>query len=333
MLRNEELRRAALGYLLLSAAAAAAGFWLDVRCGVLVLCFSAAAGLCFWRTAQQRYRRLAEMAGQIDRILHGEEELTFSQYSEGELAILQSEVNKMTLRIREQNAALRREKTYLADSMADIAHQLRTPLTALNLLLPLLRKEQEEARRRALLREQEALLTQMDQLVTSLLKLARMDAGVVELHPEPVTVEQLVRQAARPLEILLELHDITLNRDIPPEASLCVDPVWIAEALQNLLKNCAEHTPDGGKIDIICKDNPLYTEIVLHDSGSGFAPEDLPHLFERFYRGSTDNSTGYGIGLALCRSIVLRQGGTILAKNHPQGGAMFQLRFEKQPQK
>lgn len=197
MLRNEELRRAALGYLLLSAAAVAAGFWLDVRCGVLVLCFSAAAGLWFWRTAQQRYRR----------------------------------------------------------------------------------------------------------------------------------------QATRPLEILLELHDITLSRDIPPEASLCVDPVWLAEALQNLLKNCAEHTPDGGKIDIICKDNPLYTGIVLHDSGSGFAPEDLPHLFERFYRGSTDDSTGYGIGLALCRSIVLRQGGTILAKNHPQGGAMFQLRFEKQPQK
>lgn len=90
-----------------------------------------------------------------------------------------------------------------------------------------------------------------------------------------------------------------------------------------------ESTGDGGKIEIACEDTVLFTEITLHDSGTGFAKEDLPHLFDRFYRGKDSNATGYGIGLALCKTIITRQGGTVSAKNHPQGGAVFSIRFPK----
>lgn len=104
---------------------------------------------------------------------------------------------------------------------------------------------------------------------------------------------------------------------------------WLSEALQNIFKNSMENMHDGGKLEITCTDTVLYTEIQLHDSGEGFLPEDLPHIFERFYRSTKTQTSGYGIGLALCRTIILRQNGTIQAKNHPDGGAVFDIRFPK----
>jgi signal transduction histidine kinase len=104
---------------------------------------------------------------------------------------------------------------------------------------------------------------------------------------------------------------------------------WLSEAVQNVLKNCMESINENGKIEIVCNDNTLYTELVIHDSGAGFRAEDLPHLFDRFYRGKSANASGYGIGLALCKMIIARQGGSVTAKNHPQGGAVFVIRFPK----
>ena len=105
--------------------------------------------------------------------------------------------------------------------------------------------------------------------------------------------------------------------------------MWLSEAARNIIKNCIENISGGGIIEITAEDNVLFTEIKFHDSGSGFKKEDLPHLFDRFYRGKDANATGYGIGLALCKTIILRQGGTITAKNHPEGGAVFIMRFPK----
>ena len=104
---------------------------------------------------------------------------------------------------------------------------------------------------------------------------------------------------------------------------------WLTEAIQNILKNCMESVGENGKIEVACTDNPLYTEITIHDSGAGFEKEDLPRLFDRFYRGKNENASGYGIGLSLCQMIITRQGGTITARNHPEGGAVFAIRFPK----
>lgn len=101
----------------------------------------------------------------------------------------------------------------------------------------------------------------------------------------------------------------------------------LSEAVRNILKNCMESVGDNGRIEIVCEDNPLYTKISIHDSGPGIPAEDLPFLFERFYRGKNSDASGYGIGLALCRTIIMRQDGTISAKNHPEGGAVFTIRF------
>ena len=235
----------------------------------------------------------------------------------------------MTLRIREQNYALKKEKEHLADSLADIAHQLRTPLTSVTLILSLLENTSDEDERKELMRETEELLIRMDWLITSLLKLSRLDAGIVVFQKEQIDVNNLISSALHQLLIPMELHNITLHIDIPKGVRILGDLNWLSEAIQNIFKNCMESVGDNGKIDIICEDNFLFTQLTIHDNGAGFKKEDLPCLFNRFYRGKNSSTAGYGIGLALCKTIIMRQGGTITAQNHPQGGAIFVIRFPK----
>ncbi len=329
MLRNREVRWFLLAFSLLGAAAAIRGFFMDLSAGVLVLSLSAAFIMLFWIFTKYRYDKMDRLSEQIDIVLHNAEHLLIAESEEGELSILQSEIIKMTRRIREQNKALRREKEHLADSLADIAHQLRTPLTSANLILTLLETNPDEAQQKELLTETKELYAQMEWLINSLLKLSRLDAGVVEFRSSRIEVGCLVRAALRPLLFSMELHNITLQTEIPENIEIQGDLGWLSEAVRNIVKNCMESVGDNGRIEIACEDNPLYTGITIHDTGPGIPAEDLPYLFERFYRGKNSDATGYGIGLALCRTIIMRQGGTICAKNHPQGGAVFVIRFQK----
>lgn len=329
MFRSREIRRFAALLCALTAAFAAAGFLLSPAAGALALASAAAFCAAFFAFTRARYGRLARLSEEIDRVLHDADHLFIAEAEEGELSILHSEITKMTLRIREQNEALRREKEHLADSLADVAHQLRTPLTSANPDPVAAEGGADGERRMAFLREAEELLSQMDWLLDSLLKLSRLDAGIVAFQSEEIEMERLLNAAARPLLISMELHGIALQTRVPPGMTIRGDGLWLTQALSNLLKNCMQSAGDGGRIEIACADTPLYGEIVLHDSGPGFESGDLPHLFERFYRGKNTNAAGYGIGLNLCKTILVRQGGTIAAKNHPQGGAMFILRFPK----
>lgn len=319
----------ALTFAAIGLASAIAGFFIHPLAGWLMVGTCAALGLVTMLFTRARYRRIARLSEQVDQVLHGGDRLAIDAVEEGELSILQSEIGKMTVRIREQNAALAREKQHLADSLADIAHQLRTPLTSLNLLTTLIAGEGDASRRRATAREAEALLERMEWLLNGLLKLSRLDADIVAFSREPVEVDALVRDALRPFLISMELHDIAVHADVPAGVTVMGDKPWLSEALQNLFKNAIESAGDGGSIDITCEDNPLFTEIAVRDSGPGIDPEDLPHVFERFYRGKREGASGYGIGLSLCRTIVTRQGGTVRVRNHPAGGAVFYVRFPK----
>ena len=329
MLRNREFRQFAIWFSLIAAAAVTLGFAINTAAGILAIASAAAFSTAFFAFTKARYKSIARISHQIDLVLHNADHLYIGESDEGELSILQSEITKMTLRIREQNDALKKEKEHLADSLADIAHQLRTPLTSANLILSLLANNPDENERKALIRETEELLVRMDWLLTSLLKLSRLDAGMVVFQSERIDVNALVCAALRPFLIPMELHDIAVQIDVPKGIIIQGDSGWLSEAIQNILKNCMESAGDNGKIEIVCRSNPLFTEISIHDSGAGFKKEDLPCLFARFYRGKNPNAAGYGIGLALCRMIITRQGGTITAKNHPQGGAIFAIRFPK----
>ena len=329
MFRNKEFRRCGYGFLLISLGLGGVGFSMGISQGILVVLSAMAFGALFYVFTKLRYRRIALLSEKIDLVLYNDDYLFISEEEEGELSILQSEITKMTLRIRELNTLLKKEKENLADSLADIAHQLRTPLTSVNLLMSLLEESGEEKEKKELLWEAKELLARMDWLLTALLKLSRLDAGVVTFCREPIEVAKLVRTASLPLLISMELHDITLQVKIPEGVKIYGDLEWIGQAIQNILKNCMESVGDHGRIEIACTDTLLYTEIVVRDYGTGFAKEDLQNLFERFYRGKSSVAAGYGIGLALCKRIIVRQGGTVSAKNHPQGGAVFTIRFPK----
>ncbi len=329
MLRNREFRQFAILFSLIAAAAVLLGFAINTAAGILAISSAAAFGAAFFAFTKARYDSISQISNQIDLVLHNADHLYIGESDEGELSILQSEITKMTLRIREQNDALKKEKEHLADSLADIAHQLRTPLTSVNLILSLLKNNPDENDRKALMRETEELFVQMDWLLTSLLKLSRLDAGIVVFQSGQIDVSSLIGAALRPFLISMELHNIDLQIDAPEGMLIQGDSGWLSEAIQNILKNCMESAGENGRIEIVCGDNPLFTEIAIHDSGAGFEKEDLPSLFDRFYRGKNSKATGYGIGLALCKMIITRQGGTITAKNHPQGGAIFSIRFPK----
>lgn len=329
MLRNREFRQFAVIFFLIAAASVTLGFANNMAAGILALFSSFAFGTTFFVFTKARYKSLMQISEQIDLVLHNADHLFIAESEEGELSILQSEITKMMLRIREQNDALKKEKEHLADSLADVAHQLRTPLTSITLVLSLIENTSDEKERKNLIRETEELLVRMDWLLTSLLKLSRLDAGIVVFQKEQVNINSLITAALQPLQIPMELHNISLQADVPPGITIDGDFNWLSEALQNIFKNCMESAGDNGKIDIHCEDNPIFTEITIHDSGAGFKKEDLPNLFNRFYRGQNSSTAGYGIGLALCRTIITRQGGSITARNHPRGGAMFVIRFPK----
>ena len=325
-LRNPEVRRTIRLYLLLAALAGLVSGLLFSPGAGLFCGGTALAGLVLYLLSGfVRYRRISRLSSQLSEILLGREELLFADCREGELAILQTELEKLVVRLREQRDQLSAERGKLAEAMTDISHQLRTPLTSMNLSLELLRDPGLTPERRAeLLRQLRSMTGRIDRLCVLLLKLARLDAGTVIFRREPSSLRDIAGQAGAPLAVLLDLKSQALR--IEGDASAQVDPGWTLEAVSNLVKNCVEHTPEGGVIRVCLRENPLFAEIVVEDNGPGFAPEDLPHLFERFYRGR-GSTEGFGIGLALARSVFVSQNGALKAENRPGGGARFVGRF------
>ena len=327
---NPEIRRFCWLLLALSVLLTVCGFLFSAETGWFTLCVTLLLSAVFLCVTYRRYRRIRRLSQEIDRLLYSDEMPDLASFSEGELSLLQSELYKMTMRLRQQADELLREKRYLTDSIADISHQLRTPLTSMNLMLPtLLREELPRGRRVETLREMERLLSRIDWLIVALLKMSRIDANCVVFQHERVRLQDLAERAVAPLQIPLELRGISVRFAGEPDAVFWGDAAWTVEALGNVCKNCMEHTPEGGVITLSYRKNAIYSEVVVQDTGPGIEPEDLPHLFERFYRGKHSSDAGVGIGLALARTIVTAQNGSIRADNAPDGGARFTIRFYK----
>lgn len=283
--------------------------------------------LHLWRE-NRRYQGMRLLAGQIDELLHGSDIPEFKHFHEGDLEILRDEIYKMTIRLKEQATLLQKEKNSLADALADISHQIRTPLTALHILLERLRSpELDMDARRQLLREAGTLLSKIEWLVTALLKMSKLEAGSISLQKETVSLPKLLEDAISPFALAMDIHGKTCTVRGAEGKSFTGDYAWTLEAVQNVIKNGLEYTPDGGAVTIICEENPLYTELKITDSGPGIPKSDLPHLFERFYRGENAGKDSFGIGLALAQMILSRENAVIQAQNAPEGGGQFRIRF------
>ena len=347
--RNRELFWLTAVYAAIAAFLAACAFALGyAEAAIWVLGAAALLAIPVAVFTRARYRSIAELAQGLDARLHADRPLALDTMREGELAVLASELEKVISRLDLATEQLEAEGSRLSDALADISHQLKTPLTSLSIMTELVRKRVVE-RGSALtetdaveiaerLRTVEQLQDRVQWLVSSLLKLARIDAGAVQLVRQRVDAASLIREAAAPLAVSFDLADVALEVDAQEGAGFEGDPSWSAEALGNVLKNCMEHAPAGGNVRVRAAEDTLACRICVEDNGPGIAAEDLPHIFERFYRGGSEasevNPTGVGIGLALAKSLINAQGGTITAGNTANAaghvtGARFDITFFK----
>lgn len=286
-----------------------------------------------------RHRQIKRLAFEIDEVLHNGRRVDFSTSREGDVAVLSNELAKMVTRLSRTSDQLAAERNALSDSLADISHQIRTPLTAITLMLPSVERAEDPIERKMLVRKLEAMIERVSWLVTTLLKIAKIDAGAMHVEHKMASCDQVVRRAVSPLEAALDLHDVRLVLDVDEDASFIGDALWTAEAIENIVKNCMEHTPAGGTIRVKASEDVLATTIEITDTGSGMDAEDLPHVFERFYRGRPDQTdahdgearepSGFGIGLSLSQALISAQGGTIRAANAADAGAKFTIAFPK----
>src|ERR1051326_3941453 len=240
---------------------------------------------------------------------------------------LKNDMYKVTIRMREQAELLQKDKTALSNLIADISHQIKTPLTSMGVLADLLAEDPPEADRHTFVEQLRAQLGRIQWLTGALLKLARLDAGTATFRSEPVDVSRLIERALEPLQIRLEIKNQRLEVHGDDGASFTGDLNWSAEALTNVVKNCVEHTSESGKIVINYSANTLYTEIIVSDDGEGIASRDLPNIFNRFYRGMNAGESSVGIGLALAKAIFNAQGGDIAVHSERGIGTSFEIRF------
>lgn len=276
----------------------------------------------------KRSEKISKLCGDIDDILHGADKADLGEYREGELSILSDEIRKMTVRLREQNSALYKDKQFMKEALEDMSHQLRTPLTAMLLVLEMLRRPGLSVQQRAEhIRELYRLLSRMQWMLETMLSLSRLEAEAVEFGTEEIPVKELINDALEPLSISIELKNITVRTEIEDDPVFRADRQYCTEAVVNILKNCMEHTPESGTIKISAAENAIYTGITVTDSGNGIPEQELPRIFERFYRGSEFNKNGYGIGLAFAQKIIALQNGSLQVRNAPPLGAEFEIRM------
>lgn len=330
MMRDPEVRSQLILHCLLTILAVIPVFTLSIPSALILLGFSLAVLCVSLYQHWKRSRKISQLCDSIDDILHGKEQVELSSFEEGELNILITEIQKMTIRLREQNAVLHQNHIYLKESMEDISHQLRTPLTSMHLLLGMLRSpELSHKERMEYLQELYGLAARMQWLIETLLNLSRLEAGAVHFRQETVHCRTLIRAALEPVAVAIELKGITVDVQINGSPEFTGDLQYCTEAVCNLLKNCMEHTPENGRITITAQENPIYTQLCITDTGSGIRQEDLPHIFERFYRSSDFAKSGYGIGLAFARKVIAKQNGSLQVRNAKTGGAEFDLRIYK----
>lgn len=255
----------------------------------------------------------------------------FQKYKEGELAVLESQIGKLVNLLREQAEGLKKDKVVLQNALADISHQLKTPMTSLHLIVAMLADEDlEQEQRMSYVEHGTQLLNRIDWLVSTLLKLSRLDAGTLKFGKERVEFQKLEEEVVRQIEIPMELKNLELVRNIQENSGFEGDFKWTEEAVLNILKNCTEHTPENHRLYLTMTENTIYSEIVIEDEGPGIPAEERRKIFERFYQGKNTSEGSVGIGLALSADLIRKQNGTVKAENRKEGGARFVIRFYRQ---
>lgn len=275
------------------------------------------------------YNKIRKLSIYANDILNNKYNMDIREYSEGDISNLKNDLYKMTIKLKEQNELSLKDKIYLQDTLSDISHQLKTPLTSMYVINELLYDDKlDKSLKKELLNKSKKGLERIEWLITSLLKMSRLDSGSEKLIFEEVKLINIINKTIEPIRIPLELKNINLNVSCSNDIKVNVDVNWTTEALINILKNAMEHTLENGNINIVCNDNPLYTMISISDDGCGISKKDLPHIFERFYKGMS-NKESIGIGLNMSKKIIESENGNISVKSKENEGTTFIIKLFK----
>lgn len=285
-------------------------------------------GCALWGGSQYRiWRQIRKITARVSDTLSGRVSLDLYDNAEGDISILQNELAKMSAALLHQKEEATRGRILLKDALSDISHQIKTPITSVVMLDDLLLSTPVSPdKQREFLTRMQAQHLRISWLVEALLKLSKLDAGSVQLQLQPVPIQTLCEHALLPLAQWMQRYEVGVQQEGLEGLSLYCDAGWMAEALMNILKNCIEHTGPGGQVYISAQTNALYTQIQIRDEGEGIDPQDIPHLFERFYRGKNASPDSVGIGLAMSQRIVQEHGGVIDVTSKHGVGSVFTVR-------
>ncbi|MHA2855988.1 sensor histidine kinase [Paenibacillus lautus] len=330
MLRNREIKMLLFVMGSVSLAAIVAALMISPAAAVLVFFLSIlliGGSLLF---TKWRYREIEKLSVYLREISSGNDTLDVRDNQEGELSILKNDIYKVTRMLSEHRSLLQRDKLQLTDAISDISHQLKTPLTSMTVMADLLSApDLPPAKRTEFTHHIRIQLERIDWLVSSLLKLSKMDAKTIPFKKDRIPMKSLIQKALEPVMIPMDIKGQTVSIEGDDNVSFVGDFNWTAEAVINILKNGVEHTPEGGAIAISFSENALYTEIVIADNGKGIPKEDLPYIFKRFYKGKNASEGSIGIGLAMAQSIIASQNGVIDVTSDGEKGTQFRIKFYK----
>lgn len=297
-------------------------------CALLCLVLGLILTCVFFYFTQKRYKKLSELNDYLSLVCSGKYDLDISDNTEGELSILKNNLYKVITLLRTQNEMLEKDRVYLADSLADISHQLKTPLTSMMVMTDLLKTEQPAEKKEEFIDIIESQLDKMKWLITNLLKLSKLDAGTAEFRYDAFSIKSVLHNSLKPFLLTLDLKGISLvNR--ADDFVIKGDVNWTTEAFENIIKNCIEHTDKNGMLTIETKSTSIYDTVLIKDNGCGITKEDLPHIFERFYHGKNSSSDSVGIGLALAKTVFEKEHGMITVTSEENVGTEFEIRFYK----
>lgn len=331
MLRNREVRILLLMMCLISLIGIIISFFISTTAIVIVLMMSFLLIAVSLRFTHWRYKEIEKLSNYLRQISNGDYSLDIRDNYEGELSVLKNDIYKVTLMLSEQSLQLQKDKIKLTDAISDISHQLKTPLTSMMVMVDLLSDDElPSEKRREFTHNIQVQLERIEWLVSSLLKLSKIDAGTVVFKKEKVIIKDLIQKVLEPLLIPIDVKEQAVLVQGEETVFFLGDLNWTIEALINILKNCVEHTQVGGEISIYFGENMLFTEIIIADNGKGIQQEDLPFIFNRFYKGKSDNEDSIGIGLAMAYSIITNQQGDIEVKSEEGKGTEFRIKLYKQ---
>ncbi len=276
-------------------------------------------------------KKIKEINDYINGINNKNYTLKIEENNNSELSRLRNELYKTTVLLKETAELSVKEKENLSTAIADISHQLKTPLTSIRIMIDNIQDDpdMEKEVREDFLMEISKQIDWISSLVISLLKIAKFDAGTIKMENEEIHVQKLIDSVIGNLAILIELKEIEIITKIDEKAMFVADYKWQQEALTNILKNAIEHSNQKSKIYIETENTSVFLKIIIRDEGQGISKIDQKHIFERFYKAKNSSENSIGIGLALAKTIIEKNNGYVKVDSEVGKGTTFEIKYLK----